>query len=78
MMHRIKRKIIRDYDLPFRAHELQIQQETCPSFKPVYDYLAHDILPSDVKAARSVSTKAEQFILCDGLLFRLFLHEKDE
>lgn len=76
VMKNIQKKIIRDYNLPFDMHELQVQQETCPSFKPVYDFLAHDILPSDIKSARTVTAKAEQFILCNGLLFRLFLHEK--
>ena len=76
IMKNIQRKVIRDYNLPFDMHELQIQQETSPSFKPVYDFLAHDILPSDIKSARAVTAKAEQFILCNGLLFRLFLHDK--
>lgn len=75
-MHKIQSKIIRNYDLPFDAKELKMQQETCPYFKPVYDFLAYDILPQDVKSARTIRTRAEQYILCDGLLFRLTLQRK--
>ena len=78
VMRNIQRKIIRDYNLPFDVKELQIQQETCPHFKPIYDYLAHDILPNNVKSARTVCTQAEQYLLCNGLLFRIFLHDKDD
>ena len=74
----IKRKIIRDYNLPIDMRELKTEQETSPFFKPVYDFLAHDILPSDKKAAKSVKLKAEEYILCDGILFRLFFTKDDD
>ncbi|KAJ8038848.1 hypothetical protein HOLleu_16398 [Holothuria leucospilota] len=78
MMNIIKRKIIRDYNLPIDVKQLKTEQETSSYFKPVYDYLAYDILPKDKKAAKSVQMKAEQYILCNGILFRLFFHDKDE
>ena len=78
IMEVIKRKIIRDYNLPIDMRTLKTKQETSPFFKPVYDYLAYDILPSDRKAAKSVRLKSEQYILCDGLLFRLFFHDNDD
>ena len=78
LMEVIKRKIIRDYNLPIDMKQLKTEQETSPFFKPVYDYLAYDILPSEKKAAKAIQVKAEQYILCDGILFRLFLHDKDE
>ena len=48
--------------------------------KPVYDYLAFDILPTgnDRKAAKSVQFRAEQFIMCNGVLFRLFFHDNED
>ena len=58
--------------------ELKTEQETSPFFKPIYDFLAHDILPSDKKAAKSVKLKAEEYILCDGILFRLFFTKDDD
>ncbi|XP_033120299.1 uncharacterized protein LOC117119582, partial [Anneissia japonica] len=77
LMDVIRRKIIRDYNLPVDVKQLQIEQETSPFFKPVYDYLAHDILPADKKAARAIQTKSEQYILCNGL-FRFFLQNKGD
>ena len=56
----IKRKIIRDYNLPIDMSKLKTEQETSPFFKPVYDFLAHDILPNDKKAAKTVKLKAEE------------------
>ncbi|XP_072179729.1 LOW QUALITY PROTEIN: uncharacterized protein [Diadema setosum] len=74
----IKRKIIRDYNLPIDIRRLKTEQETSPFFKPIYDFLAHDILPSDKKAAKTIQLKAEQYILCDGVLFRLFFDKTDD
>ena len=76
VMKKIQNKIIRDYNLPFDAKELRMQQATCPFFKPIFDFLEHDILPQDPKTARSIRNKAEEYILCDVLLFRLTLHKK--
>lgn len=76
VMKKIQSKIVRDYNLPFDAKELRMQQATCPFFKPIFDFLAHDILPQDAKTARSIRNRAEEYILCDGLLFRLTLHKK--
>lgn len=78
MMNVIKRKIIRDYNLPIDIRTLKTEQETSVFFKPIYDYLAYDILPNDRKAAKSVKLRAEEYILCNGLLFRLFFNDKDE
>jgi hypothetical protein len=72
MLEIIKRKIIRDFNLPLEAQQFSMAQQTSPHFKPVYDYLAHDILPSDKKSARVIIIKSEQYILCNGLLFRIF------
>ena len=77
VMRSIKAKIIKDYDLPYKAKQLQTLQETSPYFKPIYDFLAHNILPDKIKAARSVQAQAEHYILCNGLLFRLFLNENN-
>ena len=78
MMEVIKRKIIRDYNLPIEMKQLKSEQETSPFYKSTYDYLAYDILPSDRKAAKAVRTKAEQYILCDGILFRMLIDDKGD
>lgn len=76
LMKVIKRKIICDFTLPVDVNELRKEQEASPFFKPVYDYLMHDILPKDRKSAKSVQLKSEQYILCNGVLFRLFFCDK--
>lgn len=58
--------------------ELKTEQQTSPFFKPVYDFLAHDIMPNDKKAAKAIRLKAEEYILCDGVLFRLFFDKNDD
>ncbi|XP_064651976.1 uncharacterized protein LOC135502801 [Lineus longissimus] len=78
IMSIIKRKIIRDYQLPFEIQELRLAQQASPHFKPIYDYLAHNIVPGDKKAVRSVTLRSQEYILCNGVLFRLFLHNNDE
>ncbi|XP_055955077.1 uncharacterized protein LOC130010906 [Patella vulgata] len=70
----IKKKIIRDYNLPVDKNQLRLEQETSPFFKPVYDFLSHGILPSNRKAAKSVKHKSEEYIICDHILFRLLIH----
>lgn len=72
MLQIIKRKVIRDFNLPVETQQFAMAQQTSPHFKPVYDYLAHDILPSEKKSARIIIIKSEQYILCNGILFRLF------
>ncbi|KAK6178667.1 hypothetical protein SNE40_011194 [Patella caerulea] len=73
----IKRKIIRDYNLPFDQNKLRLEQETSPYFKQVYNYLAHDILPSNRKAAKRLKLQSEEYILAEQLLFRLLVHDDD-
>ncbi|PIK49637.1 hypothetical protein BSL78_13496 [Apostichopus japonicus] len=46
IMKKIQKKIIHDYNLPLEANKLRLLQETDPHFKPIYDFLAHNILPS--------------------------------
>ena len=78
LMEVIKRKIIKNFNLPINCNVLRVEQETSPFFKPVYDFLAHDILPSDAKAAKTINHRAEEYILCNGLLFRLVYKNKEQ
>lgn len=70
----IKRKVIRDYHLPFEAQRFKAAQQSSPHLKPIYDYLKHNIVPSDKKAARVIMLRSEQYLLCNDILFRLILH----
>ena len=68
----IKKRVIRDYNLPLEAQQFSMAQQTSAIYKSIYDYLAHAILPSDKKSARVIMIKSEQYFLCNGILFRLF------
>lgn len=72
LMNAIEKKIIRDFNLPVDVNELRKEEESSAFFKPVYDYLAHDSLPNDRKSAKSGQLKSEQYILCNGIVCRLF------
>ena len=72
----IKRKVIRDYNLPYDVQQYRLAQKCDPHFKAVYDYLEHNILPGDRKAARIITLRSEQFILCNHVLFRLLFLPK--
>ena len=83
LMEVIKRKIIKNFNLPINCNVLRVEQENdilrlvmLRLQKPVYDFLAHDILPSDAKAAKTIKHRAEEYILCNGLLFRLVYKNK--
>ena len=78
MMKVIKRKILRDFNLPFTTQQFAMAQQTSSIYKPIYDFISNSILPSDKKAARSITLRAEQYIICNNLIFRLFFqHDGD-
>ena len=78
IMKIIKRKVIRDYNLPIELNALRMAQQSSAEFKSIYDYIAHNILPNDKRARRSIILQSEQFILVNDVMFRLFFHTNDE
>ncbi len=72
MMDVIKRKLLRDFNLPVAINDVRKAQLSSPTFKPIIDWLRHGILPKDSRSARSIQLKAEEYIMCNGVLFRLF------
>ena len=78
IMNIIKKKVIRDYNLPIALNTLRMAQQSSAEFKSVYDYIAHNILPNDKRAQKSIILRSEQFILVNDVLFRLFFHSNDE
>ena len=70
LFQEISNRAIRDFNLPHSADDIISAQKTCPFFKPIYEYLAYNTLPSPKKAARSLVVRAEQFLLVQNVLFR--------
>ena len=67
----LKAKVIHSYALPILASEIQRAYQTSPAFKHIYQYITTNMLPSNKRAQRSIITNAENYIVADGLLFRL-------
>ncbi len=67
----IRTKCLRDFSLPLKAAEIKLEQQKSPDFKHIYTYLASGILPSKSRSARSVMNQAENFLLIQGILFKL-------
>ncbi len=73
----IEKKVLNDYSLPITKVELRDQQKADPIYKRVYEYIQKSYLPANKKAARKIMTMAENYILCDDLLFKLVTKKDD-
>ena len=71
MLDLIKRKVLRDYHLPIDVQKMRREQQMCPHFHKVYSYISSGLLPAKKSAARRVIVDAEQYVLVEGVLFRL-------
>ena len=71
LLDQIRLKCLRDYNIPLKAAEIKQELRSSPYFKSIYQYLTTGLLPSGAKAARSVLRAAEQFILVQGVLFKI-------
>ena len=69
----IKGKVLQDYNLPLSARTVKQEQRTSHNFKQIIDYIEHGRLPNRKRKMKAIIAQAENFIICDGLLFRLTL-----
>ena len=67
----LKAKVTKTYDLPLNAQELLKAYPTSPAFKDIYNYITVNQVPSTKRQQRMVQTNAENYIVANGLLFRL-------
>ena len=71
MLESIRRKCINDYRLPVSHTAIKIEQQKCPTFKDMYSYLSSGLLPTLKSKAKSIMRQAEQYLLVQGILFKM-------
>ncbi len=76
LLNVIRTKCLRDFAIPLKAKEIKYEQQRSPYFRAIYEYLASGTLPSKSRSARSVMKQSEQFLLIQGILFKIDL-DKD-
>ena len=68
----LRAKVLHSYSLPLLASEIQQAYKTSSAFKNIYQYITTNMLPSNKRLQHSVISNAENYIVADGLLFRLY------
>ena len=67
----IKRKVLKDTDLPLTIKEIQAGYLNSPFFKDLFRYLAQNKLPSKTNAMHKILTLSQNYILLDNPLFKV-------
>ena len=60
-----------DFNVPLKTAELKREYAHSPYFAQLHNYLSKGFLPAGAKLAQSIMKRAEEFILVQGILFRL-------
>ena len=47
-----------------------------PAFSSIYNYITQNVLPKDKRSQRMVIANAENYIVANGILFKL-IHQND-
>jgi hypothetical protein len=73
----LKRKIVHDYEVPISLKELKADFKHSPFFKDIRKYIMKGTcsLPESYSARRQFKLLCEDFIVVDGVLFRIKLHK---
>ena len=67
----LKSKITKSYELPLSAIHVQHEYANSPAFRNIYAYITKGLLPKDRRTQRMILANAENFIVANGLLFKL-------
>ena len=71
ILQSVAHRCITDYSLPLKHADLKVHQQKDPFFKQIYNYLSCGLLPPDKKRAKSVIRRSENFLLANGVLFKI-------
>ena len=71
----LKAKVTKSYDLSVTASELVKEYPNSPVFSNIYNYITQNVLPKDKRSQRMVIANAENYIVANGILFRI-IHQK--
>ena len=72
----LKAKVTKSYDLSVTATELVKEYPHSPAFSSIYNYITQNVLPKDKRSQRMVIANAENYIVANGVLFRLMKQKK--
>ena len=72
----LKAKVTKSYDLSVTATELVKEYPHSPAFSSIYNYITQNVLPKDKRSQRMVIANAENYIVANGVLFRLIQQKK--
>lgn len=53
-------------------NQISQQQQNCPYFKHMYEYLQHGNLPDDKKRAKAIPYEAQQYEIFNNVLYHIF------
>ena len=67
----LKAKVTKDYKLPLLAKSIIAAYAQSPAFKSIYQYITTNTLPPNRRLQRSIICNADNYIVADGLLFKL-------
>ena len=67
----LKAKVTKSYDLSVSASELVKEYPHSPAFNSIYSYITQNVLPKDKRSQRMVIANAENYIIVNGVLFKL-------
>ena len=67
----LKAKVTKDYKLPLLAQSIITAYPQSPAFKNIYQYITTNTLPPNRRLQRSIISNSDNYIVADGLLFKL-------
>ena len=67
----LKAKVTKEYKLPLLAQSIINAYPHSPAFKHIYQYITTNTLPPNRRLQRSIIANADNYIVADGLLFKL-------
>ena len=71
LMAKINQKVLRDTNLCVDLRDLKAAYLTSPHFRDIYLYLLQNRLPLGKGAARRLNQNARNYLILDGLLFKI-------
>ena len=73
----LKAKATKSYDLSVSATELVKEYPHSPAFNNIYNYITQNVSQKGKRSQRMVIANAENYVVTNGVLFRLVKEKKD-
>jgi len=74
----ISKRVLRDYHLPIDSRTIRKEQLNDETFKPIIKYIETSVPPENKEAAKRVLNQSENYIVINGILFRLLMNKNGE